>query len=43
MELLYRTVIPRGRVHCMAWSGMNLIALSVSVETEGKVAENYET
>ena len=43
MELLYRTVIPRGRVRCMAWSGTNHIALSVSVEVEGMVAENYET
>ena len=40
MEYLYRTVIPQGSVHCMAWSGLNLIALSVSVEIEGYVENN---
>ena len=42
MELLYRSTIPEGSVHCMAWSGVNLIALGVSVEREGFVGENFE-
>ena len=42
MEYLYRTAIPQGDVlRCMAWSGLNLIALSVSVEIEGYV-DKYE-
>lgn len=42
MELLYRSTIPEGAVHCMAWSGVNLIALGVSVEREGSIGENFE-
>eukprot|EP00731_Ephydatia_muelleri_P027367 Em0019g240a len=42
MELLYRSTIPEGSIHCMAWSGVNLIALGVSVEREGFVGENFE-
>lgn len=41
MEYLYRTAVPQGDVNCMAWSGLNLIALSVSVEIEGYV-DKYE-
>jgi hypothetical protein len=40
MEKLYRTVVPRGQVRCMAWSSTNLVAISVSIQTEGKVSEN---
>lgn len=42
MELLYRSTIPEGSVHCVAWSGVNLIALGVSVEREGFASENLE-
>lgn len=42
MELLYRSTIPEGCIHCMAWSGVNLIAIGVSVEKEGFVVENLE-
>jgi hypothetical protein len=30
------TVVPRGQVRCMAWSSTNLVAISVSIQTEGK-------
>lgn len=42
MELLYKTSVPLGRVNCISWSRLNLIALSVSVQTEGLVAKGYE-
>lgn len=39
MELLYSTLLPYGRVHCLAWSGINLVALSVSEEVPDYVTE----
>ncbi len=42
MELLYRTGVPLGSVHCISWSRMNLIALSVSTQIEGFVAKNFD-
>lgn len=42
MELLYRTVLPRTEVHCMCWSPLNIVALSVSGEVEGYVSESYD-
>ena len=40
MEKLYATVVPRGFVRCMAWSSTNLVAISVSIQSEGVVSEN---
>ena len=42
MELLYSCKIPRGRVQAVAWSGMNIIALSVSVHAKGVISERYK-
>ena len=39
MELLYTTKLPLHRVHAVAWSGLNLVALSVSVRSEGVITE----
>ena len=39
MELLYSSQLPLSRVHAVAWSGMNLVALSVSVRSEGVITE----
>lgn len=42
MELLYRSVVPSGCVHRLAWSGGNFLALSVSVQSKTVVAEAYK-
>ncbi len=43
MEFLYSTVLPRSTVHAVAWSGMNLVAISVSRHAEGVIiAEKYK-
>jgi len=42
MELLYKTTIPLGKVHCIAWSRSNLIALSTSVQMEGLLAKGFQ-
>lgn len=42
MEELYSTLLPHGRVHCMTWSGTNLIAISVSEEIPDTITENNE-
>jgi hypothetical protein len=39
MELLYTSKLPLSKVHAVAWSGMNLVALSVSVRSEGLLTE----
>ena len=39
MELLYSSRLPQSRVHAVAWSGMNMVALSVSVRSEGVITE----
>lgn len=39
MELLYTTRLSRCKVHAVAWSGLNLIAISVSVDNEGIITE----
>lgn len=43
MELLYSSSLPQSTVHAVAWSGMNLVALSVSVHAEGVVTEGYRS
>jgi WD40 repeat protein len=42
MEELYSTLLPHGRVHCMTWSGANLVAVSLSEELPDSVTENKE-
>lgn len=39
MELLYTTRLSRSKVHAVAWSGLNLVAISVSVDNEGIITE----
>jgi len=41
MELLYTSKLPRCKVRAVAWSGVNLVALSVSVDVRGIVSQNY--
>ncbi len=41
MELLYTSCIPHGEIHAVAWSGMNLVAISVSIHTQGVITEAY--
>ena len=42
MEELYSTLLPHGRVHCMTWSGTNLVAVSLSEELPDSITENKE-
>ena len=42
MEELYSTLLPHGRVHCMTWSGTNLVAVSLSEEIPDSVTEDNE-
>ena len=39
MEELYSTLLPYGQVHCMTWSGTNLVAVSLSEELPDNVTE----
>ena len=42
MEQLYSTLLPYGRVHCLAWSGTNLVAISLSEQLPEYVTEGNE-
>ena len=42
MEQLYSTLLPYGRVHCVAWSGTNLVAISLSEQLPEYVTEGNE-
>lgn len=42
MEKLYTTLLPYGQVHCMAWSGTNLVAISLSEEIPENVADGHQ-
>lgn len=42
MEELYSTLLPYGQVHCMTWSGANLVAVSLSEEIPDNVTEGSE-
>ena len=42
MELLYTSSIPHGEVHAVAWSGMNLVAVSVSIHSQSEIKESYK-
>ena len=42
MEKLYSTLLPHGRVHCMTWSGTNLVAVSLSEELPDTITEHNE-
>ena len=39
MEELYSTLLPYGQVHCMSWSGANLVAVSLSEELPDHITE----
>ena len=40
--MLYRLAIPSGRIHCMSWSDLDFIAVSVSVDKENSLDKDYE-
>lgn len=42
MEELYTTLLPYGQVHCMTWSGANLVAVSLSEEILENVTEGHQ-
>lgn len=42
MELIYSSKLPRSRVQAAAWSGMNIIALSISTHAKGVVSEHFK-
>jgi hypothetical protein len=42
MEELYSTLLPYGQVHCMTWSGNNLVAVSLSEELPENITEGNE-
>ena len=41
MEELYRSVIPDGTIHCLDWSILNLLAVSVSVRRKECLGEGF--
>ncbi len=42
MELLFTSKLPNSKVRAVAWSGMNLVALSISVDIKGIISESYK-
>ncbi len=41
MEELYKSVIPNGNIHCLDWSVLNLLAVSVSINKKDLIGEGF--